>query len=80
MSKIKSQEARKKRFSRYHANNIFLKHSFNDRLHAEIVHTTESEVIVRDLLKKEFPDTSDAVFQSNVLNHEYGEVLNHFGV
>jgi hypothetical protein len=79
MSKIKSVEAREKRFSRSLANSIFLQHSLNDRLHAEIVHTVASEQIVRELLAKEFSSTSEATFQSEVLNHVYGEVLNHFG-
>jgi hypothetical protein len=54
---------------------LFLKHSFHDRLLAETVHTRETEKIVSDVLAREYPTVPEVVFQSQVLNHIYGEVL-----
>jgi hypothetical protein len=53
---------------------LFLKYSFHDRLLAETVHTCETEKIA-DVLAKEYSSVPEAVFQSQVLNHVYGEVL-----
>jgi hypothetical protein len=39
------------------------------------VHTRETEKIVSDVLAREYPCVPEAVFQSQVLNHVYGEVL-----
>jgi hypothetical protein len=75
MGNIRSPEKKQKRYSRHNANNLFLKYSFHDRLLAETVHTRETEKIVSDVLAREYPSVPEAVFQSQVLNHVYGEVL-----
>ena len=75
MGNLRSQEKKQKRYSRRDANNLFLKYSFHDRLLAETVHTRETEKIVSEVLAREYPSVPEAVFQSQVLNHVYGEVL-----
>ena len=75
MGNLRSPEKRQKRYNWRDANNLFLKYSFHDRLLAETVHTRETEKIVSEVLAKEYPFVSEAVFQSQVLNHVYGEVL-----
>jgi hypothetical protein len=75
MGNLRSTEKRQKRYNRRDANNLFLKYSFHDRLRAETVHTTETEKIVSKVLAEEYPSVPEAVFQSQVLNHVYGEVL-----
>ena len=75
MGSLRSPEKQQKRYSRRDANNLFLKYSFHDRILAETVHTVETEKIVSDILAKEYPSVPEAVFQSQVLNHVYGEVL-----
>jgi hypothetical protein len=72
-----SSQSRKKakRYRRRDANNLFLKYSYHDRLLAETVHTVETEKIVSEVLAREYPNVPEAVFQSQVLNHDYGEVL-----
>ncbi len=75
MGNLRSPEKKKKRYRRRDANNLFLKYSFHDRLLAETVHTVETEKIVSDVLSKEYPNVPAVVFQSQVLNHDYGEVL-----
>lgn len=78
MSKIKSLEAREKRKESYRkkANNITLDYSFCDRLKVigEIVFTEETLPLVTEKLKEEF----DGAVPQHAVNHEYGEVLNHF--
>jgi hypothetical protein len=54
---------------------LFLKYSFYDRLLAETVNTVEAERIVSEVLARAYTFVSEAVFQSQVLNHVYGEVL-----
>ena len=75
MGNIRNPEKRQKRYRRRDANNLFLKYSFHDRLRAETVHTVETERIVSDVLAREYPCVPEVVFQSQVLNHVYGEVL-----
>ena len=75
MGNLRSPEKKQKRYNRRGANNLFLKYSYHDRLRAETVHTVETEKIVSDVLAKEYPNVPEAVFQSQVLNHDYGEVL-----
>ena len=75
MGNLRSQEKKQKRYSRQDANNLFLKYSFHDRLLAETVHTVETEKIVSEVLAREYPSVPEVVFQSQVLNHVYGEVL-----
>ena len=75
MGNLRSPEKQQKRYRRRDANNLFLKYSYQDRLLAETVHTRETEKIVSDVLSKEYPNVPEAVFQSQVLNHDYGEVL-----
>jgi hypothetical protein len=75
MGNLRSPEKKQKRFNRRDANNLFLKYSFHDRLRAETVHTVETEKIVSEVLAREYPSVPEAVFQSQVLNHVYGEVL-----
>jgi hypothetical protein len=75
MGNLRSTEKRQKRYNRRDANNLFLKYSYHDRLRAETVHTTETEKIVSKVLAEEYPGVPEAVFQSQVLNHDYGEVL-----
>ena len=75
MGNLRSPEKRQKRYNKRDANNLFLKYSFHDRLLAETVHTVETEKIVAEILAKEYPYVPEAVFQSQVLNHVYGEVL-----
>ena len=75
MANLRSPEKLQKRYNRRDANNLFLKYSFHDRLLAETVHTVETEKIVSDVLAREYPSVPEAVFQSQVLNHVYGEVL-----
>jgi len=68
-------EKKQKRYRRRDANNLFLKYSFHDRLLAETVHTVETERIVSEVLAREYPSVPEVVFQCQVLNHVYGEVL-----
>ena len=75
MGNIRSEAKRRVRFNRKHANDLFLKFSLHDKLLAETVHTVDTEKIVAEKLAERFPDTSEVVFQSQILNHEYGEVL-----
>jgi hypothetical protein len=75
MGNLRSPEKKQKRYRRRDANNLFLKYSYHDRLLAETVHTRETEKIVSDVLSKEYPNVPEVVFQSQVLNHDYGEVL-----
>ena len=75
MGNLRSPEKKQKRYNRRDANNLFLKYSFHDRLLAETVHTAETEKIVSEVLTNEYPCVPEAVFQSQVLNHVYGEVL-----
>ena len=75
MGNLRSPEKRQKRYRRQDANNLFLKYSYHDRLLAETVHTRETEKIVSEVLAREYPSVPEAVFQSQVLNHIYGEVL-----
>ena len=75
LGNIRSEEKRRVRFNRKHANDLFLKFSLHDKLLAETVHTVDTEKIVAEKLAERFPDTSEVVFQSQILNHEYGEVL-----
>ena len=75
MGNLRSPEKRQKRYRRQDANNLFLKYSYHDRLLAETVHTRETEKIVSEILAREYPTVPEAVFQSQVLNHIYGEVL-----
>jgi hypothetical protein len=75
MGNLRSPEKRQKRYNQHDANDLFLKYSYHDRLRAETVHTTETEKIVSEVLSKEYPNVPEAVFQSQVLNHIYGEVL-----
>jgi len=86
MSKIKSKEARERRKEQYHrkqeewqrAHNITLDFSFRDLLErpSERVFTPESKKIIVDLLKIEF----NGAVPTHAVDHEFGEVLNHFGV
>jgi hypothetical protein len=59
------------------ANNITLNYSFCDRLKVigEIVFTKETLPLVTEKLKEEF----GGAVPEHALNHEFGEVLNHFG-
>ena len=75
MGNLRSPEKQQKRYNRRDANNLFLKYSYHDRLRAETVHTTETEKIVSKVLAEEYPNVPEVVFQSQVLNHDYGEVL-----
>jgi hypothetical protein len=75
MGNLRSPEKRQKRYNRRDANNLFLKYSFHDKLLAETVHTIETEKIVSKVLEDEYPGVPTVVFQSQVLNHVYGEVL-----
>jgi hypothetical protein len=75
MGNLRSPEKKQKRHSRRDANNLFLKYSYHDRLIAETVHTVETEKIVSEVLAKEYPFVPEVIFQSQVLNHVYGEVL-----
>ena len=75
MGNLRSPENKQKRYSRRDANNLFLKYSYHDRLLAETVHTVETEKIVSVVLAREYPFVPEVVFQSQVLNHVYGEVL-----
>ena len=75
MGNLRSPEKRQKRYNRRDANNLFLKYSYHDRLRAETVNTTETEKIVSKVLAEEYPNVPEVVFQSQVLNHVYGEVL-----
>ena len=75
MGNLRSPERKQKRYRRRDANNLLLKYSFHDRLRAETVHTRETEKVVSDVLAKEYPRVPEAVFQCQVLNHVYGEVL-----
>ena len=75
MGNLRSPEKKQKRYRRHDANNLFLKYSYHDRLLAETVHTVETEKIVSDVLAREYPSVPEAVFQSQILNHVYGEVL-----
>ena len=75
MGNLRSPEKRQKRYNRRDANNLFIKYSFHDWLRAETVHTVETEKIVSEVLKREYPNVPEAIFQSQVLNHDYGEVL-----
>jgi len=75
MGNLRSSEKKQKRYSKRDANNLFLKYSFHDRLLAETVHTVETEKIVSEVLAREYPSVPEVVFQSQVLNHVYGEVL-----
>ena len=75
MGNLRSPEKKQKRYRRRDANNLFLKYSYHNRLLAETLHTRETEKIVSDVLRREYPFVPDAVFQSQVLNHVYGEVL-----
>jgi hypothetical protein len=74
LGNLRSPEKKQKRYRRRDANNLFLKNSFHDRLLAENVHTREKEKIVSEVLAREYPSISEAVFKSQVLNHPYGEV------
>jgi hypothetical protein len=75
MGNLRSSEKKQKRYNRRDANSLLLKYSFHDRLLAETVHTRETEKIVAEALAKTYPSVSEVVFQSQVLNHVYGEVL-----
>ena len=75
MGNLRSLEKKQKRYSRRHANDLLLNYSFHDKLRKEIVNTKETEKIVSDALEKEYPGVPEGVFQSQVLNHVYGEVL-----
>jgi len=75
MGNLRSSDKKQKRYHRRDANDLFIKYSYHDRLLAETVHTVETEKIVSDILAKEYPKVPEAVFQSQVLNHDYGEVL-----
>ena len=75
MGNLRSPEKKQKRYCRRDANNLFLKYSYHDRILAETVHTVETERIVSDVLAREYPSVPEVVFQSQVLNHVYGEVL-----
>jgi hypothetical protein len=75
MGNLRSPEKKQKHYRRRDANNLFLKYSYHDRLLAETVHTRETEKIVSDVLAREYPTVPEVVFQSQVLNHVYGEVL-----
>ena len=75
MGNLRSPEKKQKRYRRRDANNLLLKYSFHDRLLAETVHTVETEKIVSEVLAREYPSVPEVVFQSQVLNHVYGEVL-----
>jgi hypothetical protein len=80
MSKFKSVESRLKRRKREAeyliAHRITLDFAFYDPIRADKVYTVESEKIIRTELKEAF---SGAV-PEHAVNHEFGEVLNHFGV
>jgi hypothetical protein len=58
------------------AHNILLDFSLHDYQRAETVHTLHTESIVIQALR----DNGLSQEQPYALNHEYGEVLNHFGV
>ena len=75
MENLRSPEKKQKRYHGRDANNLFLKYIFHDRLRAETVHKTETEKIVSEILRREYPSVPEAVFQSQVLDHVYGEVL-----
>jgi hypothetical protein len=75
MGNLRSKEKKQKRYNRRDANSLLIKYSFHDRLRAETVHTTKTEKIVSKVLAIQYPSVSEAVFQSQVLNHVYGEVL-----
>jgi len=75
MGNLRSLEKKQKRYSRRRANDLLLNYSFHDKLRKEIVNTKETEKIVSDALEKEYPCVPEGVFQSQVLNHVYGEVL-----
>ena len=75
MGNLRSPEKQQKRYRRRDANNLFLKYSFHDRLLAETVHTRETEKIVSEVLARVYPSVPEVIFQCQVLNHVYGEVL-----
>lgn len=80
MSKIKSAESRlkrrKKRDNFRLAHRITLDYAFYDPLRADKVYTVESEKIIKTELKEAF----EGAEPMHAVNHEYGEILNHFGV
>ena len=80
MSKIKSPESlekrRKRRVEYLIAHRITLDFAFYDPIRADKVFTVESEAIIKAELKAAF----DGAEPQHAVNHEYGEVLNHFGV
>ena len=75
LGNLRSSEKKENRYNRWYANGLLLKYSFHDRIRAETVHTRESEKIVAQTLANQYPSVSEVVFQSQVLNHDYGEVL-----
>ena len=72
----RSPQAQKRKYNKYAGKSILLQFSFNDHTRAETVHTVPTEKIVLDKLQKEYPEIPDGTFQSEVLNHVFGEVLN----
>jgi hypothetical protein len=80
MSKIKSPESRERRRKRrveiLIAHRITLDYAFYDPIRADKVYTVDSEVIINAELKAAF----NGAVPQHAVNHEYGEVLNHFGV
>jgi hypothetical protein len=80
MSKIKSVESLLKRRQRQAdymlAHRITLDFAFYDPIRADKVFTVESEEIIKAELKEAF----EGAEPQHAVDHEYGEVLNHFGV
>lgn len=71
----RSPEANKRRYTIGKGRKILLNFSFNDHVRAETVHTLPTDLIVRDQLQKTFPDIPEETFQTEVLNHIFGEIL-----
>lgn len=71
----RSPQSQKRKYETYKGKRILLQYSFNDHTRAEVVHTVPTEEIVRGKLEKEFPEVPDKVFQTEVLNHAFGEIL-----
>ena len=66
MGNIRSEEKRRVRFNRKHANDLFLKFSLHDKVLAETVHTVDTEKIKAEKLVERFPYTLK--FFSNLSN------------
>jgi hypothetical protein len=74
--KNKVQNREKKPSDFMIAHRITLDFAFYDPIRADKVFTVDSEKIIRAELQVAFPDGGEPC---HAINHEYGEVLNHFG-